>query len=63
MATVIDLERISSGSAPQIHDERGYAGEHAATERGSQTPSPGHGTAGDQCTTRAATDALTEGIA
>ncbi len=39
MVPMIDLERISSGSAPQIHDVRGYAGEHAATERGSQTPS------------------------
>lgn len=60
---IIDFERISSGSAPQIQNVRGYAGEHAECERSAQTPSPGHGTAGDQCVTRAATDALAEGIA
>lgn len=42
---------ISSGSAPQVHDVRSYDGEH-----GQQPPRPGHGTASDQRTTRAATD-------
>lgn len=54
-----ESEPIRSGSAPQIQDESGFAGEHAAAI----APSPGHGTAGDPRITRAATDALeyTEG--
>lgn len=44
--------RISSGSAPQIHDVNGFADEHAAI-----APSSGHGTVCDQRTTRAATNA------
>lgn len=42
---------IRSGSAPQTQDVSGYAGEHGLS------PRPGHGTAGGQGTTRAATDA------
>lgn len=46
-------ERISSGSAPQIQDLSGCADEHEAI-----APSSGHGTASDQRTPRAATNAL-----
>lgn len=49
-------ECTSSGSAPQIQDVSGFAGEHVATI----APSLGHGTAGDQRTPRAATDAFAE---
>lgn len=49
-------ERISSGSAPQIQDESGFAGEHVAAI----APSLGHGTAGDPRIPRAATHTLTE---
>lgn len=49
-------ERIRSGSAPQIQDVSGFAGEHVANI----APSPGHGTAGDQRITRAATDGFDE---
>lgn len=46
-------ELIHSGSAPPIHDEHGFADEHAAN-----APLSGHGTVRDQRTPRAAIDGL-----
>lgn len=49
----IKPESIHSGSAPSIHERRGFADEHVTS-----VPSSGHGTAGDPGTPRAAIDGL-----